>query len=125
MILSTWGDVWAPLYKHRELDFQFGYSITHIGGSDLTKISDGSLTQYFVDHGVDDGLRLRMQSRVQHLREKYDYGCGLGDEALRRNLKKYSTKFRSDLAYFLFFHIAIGWTVSISRKSQVWINIIV
>jgi FkbH-like protein len=88
LILSTWGDVWAPFYKHRQMDFQFGYSITHLGGSDLTKISNGELTQYFTDFDVKSGLQLRMQSRVRHLRENYDYGCGLADETLQENLKE-------------------------------------
>jgi FkbH-like protein len=88
LILSTWGDVWAPLYKHKKMDFQFGYSITHLGGSDLTDISDRTLTQYFADYDVDGGLRLRMQSRVQHLHENYDYGRGLKEETLRENLKE-------------------------------------
>lgn len=88
LILSTWGDIWAPFYKHNQLHFQFGYGIAHFGGVDLTRVSDATLEKYFVDHQISSSLRLRMQSRVRHLRDNYQYRCGLSKETWRQNLKE-------------------------------------
>ncbi len=92
-VLSTWGDLYLPRYRHRTLELEVEVAMHFPGLHDLTKISSENLENFFTHNEsavkyFSEEKKEQVRQVVKHLSENYVY-LGITDqESLRRNCTK-------------------------------------
>ncbi len=85
-VLSAWGDLYMPVYRHNTLDFEISMGLG-AGMQDLTQISSLELENYLNQKAFPEEEREQARKVVQYLAANYT-NVGSGEITLRRNWKK-------------------------------------
>lgn len=108
-VISAWGDLYLPIYRHNEYDFEIEVALMVPGLHDLTRATPEDLENYFnKDHAftrsvfTSEEIKEQVRRVAKHLASHYTYVGMINEAALRNNLLKIFKHIPThSLVYFL------------------------
>lgn len=112
-VLSTWGDVYLPLYRHTRLGFDINVTIWRglrrrpefaVSGTpdpldgiwNLTRVTEAELQNVFEQYGLRQDQEEQIKRIVRHLRENYEFVGSVNYNMMARNLDAILQRIPSD-----------------------------
>lgn len=86
-VISTWGDLYLPIFRHNTLGFEINVALRKPGLHDLTKATPHEVESYLKETNLSDEEKENARRIIQHLSMHYTF-VGLNIESLYRNWKK-------------------------------------
>lgn len=90
-VISTWGDLYLPVYRHKSLDFEICIALHRPGTWDLTRITPEQLEKYFAEHPnffIREEKKEHAKQIVKQLATHYTFMGLTNETSIRNNLLK-------------------------------------
>lgn len=88
IILSAWADVYAPIYRHKALGFEYTICLNNLFFAHVTWMTPENMTQFLQDLNVPHDERPAYHRIHDQLRTEYDCVGVLDEDRIRANWEK-------------------------------------
>ncbi len=97
-VMSTWGDIYLPVYRHNRLGFEVNVALRVYGIHDLTRATPEILTRYFIQQKYNEETCEQVRQVAAHLKQHYTCVGRIQEGAARENWRKIFEKIPKDCA---------------------------